>query len=74
MPCLNIIRWVLQEIISLDELESLFNRYLHETYGGQQSQLVSLDGKTMRGTIPKGSKQGVHLLATYLPEEGIVLK
>ena len=27
----------------------------------------------MRGTIPKGSQQGVHLLAAYLPAEGIVL-
>jgi len=74
MPCLNIIRGVLQEIVSLDELEKIFGRYLHETYGGGQSKLVSIDGKTMRGTIPKGSTQGVHLLAAYLPEEGVVLK
>lgn len=74
MPCLNIIRWILQEIISADVLEREFGRYLHETYGGQQSQLVAIDGKTMRGTIPKGHSQGVHLLAAYLPLEGIVLK
>jgi len=73
MPCLNIIRWVLQEIVSLEGLEKLLSHYLHETYGGQQSQLVSIDGKTMRGTIPKGSRQGVHLLAAYLPAEGVVL-
>lgn len=74
MPCLNIIRWVLQHIVSLDELEKAFNRYLHETYGGQESHLIIIDGKTMRGTIPKGSTQGVHLLAAYLPAEGVVLK
>ena len=74
MPCLNTIRWVLQEVVSLAELERLFRHYLHETYGGQQSQLVAIDGKTMRGTIPKGSTQGVHLLAAYLPAEGVVLK
>ena len=74
MPCLNIIRRVLQEILSLDELEKIFSHYLHETYGGQQSQLVTIDGKTMRGTIPKGSTKGLHLLAAYLPEEGVVLK
>lgn len=74
MPCLNTIRWILQEIVSLSELEKLFADYLHQTYGGQQSQLVTIDGKTMRGTIPKGSTQGVHLLAAYLPAEGIVLK
>ncbi|MEE4238538.1 MAG: ISAs1 family transposase [Anderseniella sp.] len=73
MPCLNIIRGVLQDIVSLAELQKIFNHYLYETYGGQQSQLVSIDGKTMRGTIPKGSTQGVHLLAAYLPEEGVVL-
>jgi predicted transposase YbfD/YdcC len=74
MPCLNSIRWVLQEVIVLEELERLFSRYLYETYGGQTSQLISIDGKTMRGTIPKGASQGVHLLAAYLPEEGVVLK
>lgn len=74
MPCLNSIRWVLQEVIVLEELEQLLTRYLYETYGGQASQLVSIDGKTMRGTIPKGGSQGVHLLAAYLPEEGVVLK
>ncbi len=74
MPCLNIIRWVLQEIVSAQALEKEFTHYLHETYGGQQSQLVAIDGKTMRGTIPKGHSQGVHLLAAYLPLEGVVLK
>jgi predicted transposase YbfD/YdcC len=74
MPCLNIIRWVLEKIVSLEELEKILNRYLHETYGGQESELLTIDGKTMRGTIPKGSTRGVHLLAVYLPDEGIVLK
>jgi len=74
MPCLNIIRRVLQEIVSAQALEKEFTHYLHETYGGQQSQLVAIDGKTMRGTIPKGHSQGVHLLAAYLPLEGVVLK
>jgi predicted transposase YbfD/YdcC len=74
MPCLNVIRGVLQEIVSVEELERAFSRYLYKTYGGQQSQLVAIDGKTLRGTIPKGSSQGVHLLAAYLPVEGVVLK
>ncbi|MCB9419214.1 MAG: ISAs1 family transposase [Ardenticatenaceae bacterium] len=74
MPCLNTIRTVLQDVVPLDELETLFRRYLHDAYGGQESRLITIDGKTMRGTIPKGSRQGVHLLAAYLPEEGVVLK
>lgn len=54
-------------------LQAATRRYLHQTYGGQQSVLVTIDGKTLRGTIPKGKTRGVHLLAAYLPEEGVVL-
>ena len=35
--------------------------------------MIVIDGKTVRGTIPKGETQGIHLLTIYLPEEGIVL-
>ena len=38
-----------------------------------RSVLIVFDGKTLRGTIPTGQSQGVHLLAAYLPAEGIVL-
>jgi predicted transposase YbfD/YdcC len=55
------------------ELQVILRHYLHQTYGGQQSILVTIDGKTLRGTIPKGESRGVHLLAAYLPEEGVVL-
>ena len=34
---------------------------------------LCLDGKTLRGTIAIGKSQGVHLLAAYLPQEGVVL-
>jgi predicted transposase YbfD/YdcC len=33
---------------------------------------LSLDGKTLRGTIPAGRSRGVHLLACYVPGEGWV--
>jgi predicted transposase YbfD/YdcC len=72
-PCLNTYRTILDEVVDEERLAKLFRSYLHETYGGQASQLVVMDGKTVRGTIPKGETQGVHLLAVYLPEEGIVL-
>jgi len=54
-------------------LQATMRHYLHQSYGGQQSVLVVIDGKTLRGTIPKGKTRGVHLLAAYLPEEGVVL-
>jgi predicted transposase YbfD/YdcC len=34
---------------------------------------LALDGKTLRGTIPLGQTQGVHLVAAYLPHEGVVV-
>jgi len=34
---------------------------------------LCLDGKTLRGTIPAGKTRGVHLLAAYLPGEGVAL-
>jgi predicted transposase YbfD/YdcC len=34
---------------------------------------MPIDGKSLRGTIPPGKTQGVHLLAAFLPAEGIVL-
>lgn len=37
------------------------------------SIVLALDGKTLRGTIGAGSTRGVHLLAAYLPERGVVL-
>src|SRR5262249_49989008 len=38
-----------------------------------QGLQVTIDGKTLRGTIPAGSHQGVHLVAAYLPQQGCVL-
>jgi hypothetical protein len=37
------------------------------------SIILAVDGKTLRGTIPLGASHGVHLVAAYLPEEGVVL-
>jgi len=72
-PCLNTYRTVLGEVVSQGELQAIFSRFLLTQYGGQRSMLVVFDGKTMRGTIPTGGSSGVHLLAAYLPEEGVVL-
>jgi len=72
-PSLNTIRRTLADSVLATELQAACRQFLHEAYGGQQTQLVTIDGKTMRGTIAKGSTQGVHLLSAYLPEEGVTL-
>lgn len=47
---------------------------LGEFFQGQNvTGVVSLDGKTLRGTIPTGQTQGTHLLAAYAVERGVVL-
>jgi hypothetical protein len=72
-PSLNTIRRVLDNVISANDLQKIFQKFLYLNYGGQQSVLITIDGKVLRGTIPSRKTQGVHLLAAYLPEEGIVL-
>lgn len=73
-PCVNTIRTVLDDVVLQEEMEATLRHFLHEQYGGQTSVLIAVDGKTMRGTIPRGMSQGVHLLTAFLAEEGIVLK
>lgn len=54
-----------------------FERIAQEFFARQPqagtSVHITLDGKTMRGTIPAGRSHGIHLLAAFLPEEGWVL-
>jgi hypothetical protein len=35
--------------------------------------VLTIDGKTLRGTIALGSTRGVHLVCAYLPQIGVVL-
>jgi predicted transposase YbfD/YdcC len=59
------------------ELEEVISEYFKQHLSGEiparGSLTLSIDGKTLRGTIPAGAKQGVHLMAAYLPQKGIVL-
>lgn len=73
VPALNTIRRTLSDAVVSSELLPVLNQFLHETQGGQQSEQICLDGKSLRGTIPSGKTQGEHLLAAFLPAEGVVL-
>jgi len=35
--------------------------------------VLTLDGKTLKGTIPAGEMRGTHLLSVYVPDQGLVL-
>ena len=73
LPCGNTYRRVLGSALSAEELEEVVRRFLAQQPGAGRSVLISLDGKALRGTIPTGSSQGVHLLSAYMPAEGLVL-
>jgi predicted transposase YbfD/YdcC len=52
---------------------SFFKRHLAQAPAKRGNIQLNIDGKSLRGTIPAGSKQGVHLVAAYLPRQGVVL-
>lgn len=73
LPCHNTYRRVLRKAVNLMELQRMSSQFLTKGLNQGHSVLIAIDGKTLRGTIPKGESRGVHLLAAYLPDEGIVL-
>jgi predicted transposase YbfD/YdcC len=72
MPHHNTIRRVLAAAVLPEELDTLIGAVLCEQAAGQLRQ-ISIDGKTVRGTIATPTDRGDHLLAAYAPATGAVL-
>ncbi len=51
----------------------MIGEYQRSRQPGDREIVISIDGKTLRGTILSGEGRGVHLLAAYLPGSGLVL-
>jgi predicted transposase YbfD/YdcC len=66
-------RRVLKKMISPEAFEKLVQAYHRHRLKAEQEIVISIDGKSMRGTIPYGEQRGVHLLAAYVPGQGLVL-
>jgi predicted transposase YbfD/YdcC len=68
---------ILGRAVDVAELERVIQQVLRPPALGEVpdrcSIAVALDGKTLRGTIPRGQTRGVHLLAAYDPQQGVVL-
>ncbi len=62
MPHHSTYRRVLQAAFALSELEQCAGEYL-KTCAQEHDEVFNLDGKSVRGTIPKGETAGLHLLA-----------
>jgi predicted transposase YbfD/YdcC len=73
LPCAMTYRRVLANAVTLSELDNLTRDYLVSYPGAGQSVQITLDGKTLRGTVAPDHSRAVQLLAAYLPHEGIVL-
>jgi predicted transposase YbfD/YdcC len=72
-PCHMTYRRVLREIIKPEDLECLMREFHQHKMEKGTEVIFTMDGKTLRGTIPAGERQGTHLLSIYVPEQGLVL-
>jgi hypothetical protein len=73
VPCHMTYRRVLQEIVDAQEFDGLISQYHQQRLEEEQEILLTMDGKTLRGTIPFGELRGTHLLTVYVPKQGLVL-
>jgi predicted transposase YbfD/YdcC len=64
---------ILGQAVDLAEFERVSQAFFRQPPGAGTRVHITLDGKTLRGTIPAGRSHGVHLLAAFLPHEGWVL-
>lgn len=73
LPCANTYRLTLSQTVMADELDAHFQQFLAHLPRPGPGAHIALDGKTVRGTIPTGDSRGLHLLAAYVPAQGVVL-
>jgi predicted transposase YbfD/YdcC len=73
LPHHSTYRRIFESVLSGDELERLLGAFVSQLPQAGQAVVIAIDGKTLRGTITREDPFGVHLLAAYLPCEGLVL-
>jgi predicted transposase YbfD/YdcC len=66
-------RRVLQDTLQPEELEELIRQYQQNHLEDGEEVVFSMDGKTLKGTIPGGELRGTHLLSIFVPQQGLVL-
>jgi predicted transposase YbfD/YdcC len=72
VPHLCTYRRVLQDM-EPEWFEQVVGQYQRSRQPGEGELVLSIDGKTLRGTLVKREGRAVHLLAAYLPGSGLVL-
>ena len=64
---------ILGKTLSVESLEDALREFFTADRTDRQLVQIAIDGKSLRGSIAAGRKRGVHLLAAYLPNDGVVL-
>ena len=70
---------LLANVVKLEEIGKVISHLFQTTLSSQIAApgeiVVAIDGKTLRGTLARGQTKtkGVHLMAAYLPDSGVVL-
>lgn len=66
------IRRLLQQL-EPEQFEQIMGEFQRSRLQSGVEVVISIDGKTLRGTIESGQGRGVHLLAAFHPHTGLVL-
>ncbi|MBC8503763.1 MAG: ISAs1 family transposase [Anaerolineales bacterium] len=72
MPHHSTYRRIFEDVVDASELDQMVGQYLAGKKNFGQQVVLAIDGKFLKGTVAD-DKKGLHLLAAYLPCEGIVL-
>lgn len=66
-------RRMLQQVVDPQELEQMMQAFQQSHYQPGSQEVLGMDGKTVRGSIPVGEMRGTHLLSLYAPKQGLTL-
>ena len=64
---------ILGSTLSVEDFERVVGAFFAQSQQPGATVQLTIDGKTLRGSIGAGETRGEHLLAAYLPGEGVVL-
>lgn len=64
---------ILGSTLSVEDFERTVGAFFAQSRQQGPTVQLTIDGKTLRGSIGAGETRGEHLLAAYLPGEGVVL-
>ncbi len=73
LPCANTYRNVARDAVEPEALQMVISEFLQTQAPAARQLLICIDGKTLRGTLNAANRSGVHLLAAYVPDQGLVL-